>query len=177
MRSLRSNVSKIACQIAGDYFVITKSTRRPEFDDITFGLLLKCADSNKFIRLDAFKALEKMVQCINYNHSLRVICTLNALNHKNLLTRLAVAKLLLLVCEDVGTDRILNSETNQRTRKLVMETMMQLLVDKDQSTRSCAENLCKYLSTHEHFVEIFCRHVDPKQKTRMMRILSNLKIY
>lgn len=73
-RSPRSNLCRTACQTAGEFFMVAKSTKRPEFDEMVDILMSRTADPNRFIQKDSNVALDKMVQSICIQHSVRAIC-------------------------------------------------------------------------------------------------------
>ena len=54
--------------------MMAKSTKRPEFDEMVDILLSRTADPNRFIQKDSNMALDKMVQSICIQHSVRAIC-------------------------------------------------------------------------------------------------------
>lgn len=117
---------------------------------------------------------KKMTANVNFIHSIRAIYSSKASDHKNPLIRATVAKLVYSICNDIGNDRILSAETNQRTKKLIFEILAKLLIDKDRDTREFADKLCKVFKTHQQFVGHFIKSIESKQKKKFVDILSRL---
>ncbi|CRL07873.1 CLUMA_CG020932, isoform A, partial [Clunio marinus] len=173
IKSPRSQLCRIACQTAGDFFLVTKCTRRPEFDEIVDILLTKCADPNRFIRKDANTAIDKMATSINVQHSVRAVCAKGP-DHKNSIVRANTARILHLICKNAGVEQILGSDSNVRTRKRVLTTLAKFLLDKNQETRRHAEKLCKLLKRHKFFIEYFFKDIDINCKNSLRKIITSL---
>lgn len=172
-KSPRSNLCRTACQTAGEFFVIAKSTQRPEFDEMVDILNCKAADPNRFIQKDASDALDKMASSVCVHHSIRVVCSKSA-DHKNPVVRASAARTLLNICKNAGVDHIVGSDANPRTRKRVLMTLAKFLMDKNLDTRRHAERLCKILKRHKLFMEYFFKDIDNNFKNSLHKILNSL---
>ncbi|CAO1430371.1 unnamed protein product [Diamesa hyperborea] len=172
-RSPRSNLCRTACQTAGEFFMMAKSTKRPEFDEMVDILLSRTADPNRFIQKDSNVALDKMVQSICIQHSVRAICAKGP-DHKNPIVRATAARLLANVCKQAGNDQIIGAEANPRTRKRILAVLAKFLLDKNQETRKHAEKLCKTLKRHKFFMEYFFKDVENNFKNPLRKILNSI---
>lgn len=172
-KSPRSNLCRTACQTAGEFFVMAKSTKRPEFDEMVDILLCKTADPNRFIQKDANVALDKMATHICMQHSVRAVCVKGP-DHKNPIVRAMTARLLLIICKTAGVDQIIGSDANPRTRKRVLQNLAKFLMDKNHDTRRHAERLTKLLKKHKFFMEYFLKDVENNFKVSLRKILNSL---
>lgn len=172
-KSPRSNLCRIACQTAGEFFMTAKSTKRPEFDEMIDILMCKTADPNRFIQKDASVALDKMAISICVHHSVRAICSKGP-EHKNCIVRATTARLLYLICKHSGVERIVGSDANPRTRKRVLANLAKFLIDKNLETRKHAEKLCIMLKRHKFFMEYFFKDVENNCKISLRKIVNSL---
>lgn len=172
-KSPRSNLCRTACQTAGKFFLVAKSTKRPEFDEMVDILLCKCADPNRFIQKDANEALDKMALCINIHHSVRAVCVKGS-DHKNPIVRATAARLLTLICKQAGNEQIVGTDANQRTRKRVLTNLAKFLTDKNVETRRHGEKLCRMLKRHKFFMEYFFKDTDSNVKGGLRKILNSI---
>ncbi|KAG5677137.1 hypothetical protein PVAND_006919 [Polypedilum vanderplanki] len=172
-KSPRSNLCRTACQIAGEFFLLAKSTKRPEFDEMVDILLCRTADQNRFIQKDANIALDKMVQSIPIQHSIRAVCSKGP-DNKNPIVRATTARLLVNICKQAGIEQIVGVEANARTRKRVLTNLAKFLTDKNVETRRHSEKLCKMLKKHKFFNDYFFKEIENNMKVPLRRILNNI---
>lgn len=64
IKNLRSQVSRASCQAAGEFFESHSKLLEQEADDLALALLNRTADTNKFLRSDATKALKVMCETL-----------------------------------------------------------------------------------------------------------------
>lgn len=64
IKNLRSQVSRASCQAAGEFFESHSKLLEQESDDLALALLNRTADTNKFLRSDATKALKIMCETL-----------------------------------------------------------------------------------------------------------------
>lgn len=64
IKNLRSQVSRASCQAAGEFFESHSKLLEQESDDLALALLNRTADTNKFLRSDATKALKIMCEML-----------------------------------------------------------------------------------------------------------------
>lgn len=172
-KSPRSNLCRTACQTAGDFFMVAKSTKRPEFDEMIDILLCKSADPNRFIQKDANTALDKMAMYINVHHSVRAV-TVKSADHKNPIVRATAARLLTHICKQAGVEQIVGVDANPRTRKRVLSNLAKFLTDKNVETRRHAEKLCRMLKRHKFFMEYFFKETENNAKGTLRKIINSI---
>lgn len=177
-RSPRSSVVRVACQVSGEMFRITKCSRRPEYDELVEMLLSKTADTNRFIQRDSNVALDKMVSSLPMFHVVRGVCNRGP-THKNPLVRSTVARLLICACALNGNDAVLGVNANAHTRKRVLLSLSKFLLDKCQETRKFGERLCSILQKHRYFQEYFFKDMEPSTKFALRKIIksANYKVF
>ncbi|XP_072395474.1 uncharacterized protein [Diabrotica undecimpunctata] len=174
IKSSRSHVSRYSCQALGHLFEYAKDTRRPEFCELVDTLLSKCASANKFIRHDANLALDCMVTHIPIFHSVRALCA-NGPQHKNPLVRTAAARL--LVCATVlAVPNILHPQSNEHTRRRIIQTMVSFLEDKHAEVRKYGERLYKMLSEERIFDLYLNKYLEKDVVNKMKKIIKVGKI-
>lgn len=172
-KSPRSNLCRTACRTAGEFFLLAKVTKRPEFDEMVDVLLCKTADSNRFIQKDANIALDKMAISICIHHSIRAVCAKGP-SHKNSIVRASTARVLYQVCKHAGVEVVVGSDANPRTRKRVLTNLANFLMDKNLETRRHAEKLCKMLKRHKFFMEYFFKDIESNFKNTLRKIVNSL---
>lgn len=172
-KSPRSNLCRTACQTAGEFFAMAKSTKRPEFDEMVDILMCRTADPNRFIQKDAITALDKMAENICIHHAIRALCTKSA-DHKNPVVRASTARILFNICKKAGVDNIVGSEASPRTRKRVLTTLAKFLIDKNLETRKYGEKLCKILKRHRFFNEYFFKDIESGFRLSLRKIVNLL---
>lgn len=172
-KSPRSNLCRTACQTAGEFFLIAKCTKRPEFDEMVDILLNKSADPNRFIQKDAIVALDKMAISVCVQHSVRAVCA-KAPDHKNCSVRAATARVLYQICKHSGEEQIIGASANPRTRKCVLAILAKFLLDKNQDTRRYAEKLCKMLKGHKFFAEYFFKDIANNFRNPLRKIINGV---
>lgn len=138
IKSPRSMLVRVTCQIAGELFRASRCFKRPEFEELILLLLQKTGDPNKFIRKDANVALDKMVTFVPFCHSVRTLSS-EGPQHKSALVRIATARLFVCVCALASLDLVLGPESNVRSRRRILWGLKTFLKDKNLETR--------YLST------------------------------
>jgi hypothetical protein len=174
LRSPRSNLCRKACEASGDFFEVTKCTKRPEFDEIVDLLLSKCADQNQFIKKAVNVALDKIIASIPFPHSIRAL-TVHGPNHKNPAVRIAASRLVADICDIIGHDQIIGTAATSQTRKRVMESLAKFLVDKNVTTRRNAERIVRTLREHPYFEEHFFIEIESKNRTALEKVLENIQ--
>ncbi|KAJ9589086.1 hypothetical protein L9F63_017631 [Diploptera punctata] len=174
MQSLRSHVTRTACQAMRELFRTMQSTHRPEFDEVVFALLIRTADMNRFIRQDSNEALDSMVMYIPLYHSVRVLVDKGA-SHKNPLVRTATARLLTCIVMISGSESILDATANKDTRRQVLLTSAKLLGDGNLETRVFAKKLVRFLMEHKNFESAFYNVVDEDTIKKIEKTLNSLR--
>jgi len=84
VRNLRSQVARASCQAAAELFSLKSTSLQQECDDLVCALLHRTADTNRFLRADANRALESMVDHAQPQKILNILATKGA-QHQNAL--------------------------------------------------------------------------------------------
>lgn len=172
LKSPRSSIVRVTCQVAGELFKTARCYKRPEFDEIVGLILSKTADPNRFIQKDANISLDKMVTFIPLIHAVRTISVGTA--HKNPLVRTATARLFVCACALNGVESVLGSESNPRTRKRILTELTTSLTDKCCDVRKYGERLYKILRKHKFFGDYFYKDMECDVRFQFKKIFATL---
>nr|CAD7442248.1 unnamed protein product [Timema bartmani] len=124
VRNLRSQVSRAACQVAGELFgslkraLETVSVDLQDLDELVTPLFHRSADTNKFLRADSNAALDKMLEVISTPRAIAAIVA-KGVNHQHAIVRTAAARLLVSLVSKLGTEKIMTLPRESRDKILV----------------------------------------------------------
>ncbi|KAM4770833.1 TOG array regulator of axonemal microtubules protein 2 [Rhinophrynus dorsalis] len=146
--NLRSKVSRHAIKTLGDLFKALKKSMDPEVEEITRVLLNKIGDTNDFIREEADKSLEIMVENVSPSKTLSALIA-GGVSHRNSSVRKCSAKYLLGVVEQLGGEKLLSgSRDNTDT---LLRILVKLTQDGQQDTRFYGRRMFSLLMSHPKF--------------------------
>ncbi|KAH8329516.1 hypothetical protein KR074_012394 [Drosophila pseudoananassae] len=171
VRNLRSQVARAACQAATELFSLKSSTLQQECDDLIGALLHRTADTNRFIRADATRALESMVDHSPPPKILNIISTKGA-QHQNALVRTTTAKLLLRLVERLGSERVYAMTRENRDKFFVVGA--NLLLEGSLETRSYAKSLFRALSDNPHYHRLLFEVIPPRTYRNVEKTLRGI---
>ncbi|XP_024082850.1 uncharacterized protein LOC106663086 isoform X2 [Cimex lectularius] len=134
LRSLKVKIVRQACQAIAQLFGRVSHVSRPEFDDIVVLLLIRTADSKKFVRKDATSALDVIVASTPPQVVVRAIHAKGP-RSKNPHVRLTTAKIMCTLVRLVGYETLLSHPALHEMRKRVLETGCILLDDQNGDVR------------------------------------------
>ncbi|XP_015601159.1 uncharacterized protein LOC107270564 isoform X2 [Cephus cinctus] len=170
IRNLRSQVSRVACQAAGDVFSAQIRGIDQELDDIAGPLLHRTADTNKFLRADCNAALDSMIEHLPPHRTISVIVYRGA-THQNAIVRAATARLLSTVIDKIGGDHVMTLP--REVREKLLGTGAKLLIDGNLDARNYAKKMFRSLMRCDGFrkaltdsvPENTLRHIDKTLKS------------
>lgn len=148
VRNLRSQVARAACQACIELFNLKSRCLEQECDDLVCALLHRTADTNRFLRADATRALESMCDDLNPAKILIILSTKGA-THQNALVRTTTAKLLTRLVERLGCEKVYTMPRDHRDK--IFQTAANLLLEGSLETRNYAKALFKSLSGHHNY--------------------------
>lgn len=172
IKNLRSQVARAACEAAGEFFVTHRRTVETEAEDIALNLFQITADTNKFLRSDAMKALESMCDNLSPNKLIYII-TYKGATHQNAVVRTTAAKLLNKLIERIGGDKIFTMSRDCRDR--VILTGANLLMEGSLDTRNYTKDMFKQLSVFHEFHKVIMEIIPPKIYRNIEKSLKNIK--
>lgn len=169
VRNLRSQVSRAACQATDEFFFTHRKQLETEADDLVTTLLHRTADTNKFLRKDATKALESMCDHLTHQKVIHLLATRGA-THQNALVRTTTSYLLCRLVANLGSERVY--AMNKDCRDRIFLTAAQLLTEGSLETRNYSKQVFRLLSTnlkyHKLLLEIIpnslYRHIEKTLK-------------
>lgn len=172
IKNLRSQVSRTACLAAGDFFLIHGKLLEQEAEDLSMSLLNRAADTNKFLRSDATKALEIMCDNLPITKVIQIITGRGA-THQNAIVRSASAKLCNRIVERIGCDKVYL--LNRDIRDKIILTGANLMMEGSLETRNYAKLLFKQLSMHPNYTKLLLDIIPPKTYRNIEKSLRNIK--
>ncbi|KAH8279569.1 hypothetical protein KR018_001736 [Drosophila ironensis] len=171
VRNLRSQVARAACQAAAELFSMKSASLQQECDDLVCALLHRTADTNRFLRSDAARALESMVDHSQPPKVLNILANKGAV-HQNALVRTTTAKLLYRLVERLGSERIYTMGRDNRDKFFLVGA--NLLLEGSLETRSYAKSLFRVLSEHNSYQRLLLEVIPPRTYRNVEKTLRSL---
>ncbi|XP_055376397.1 uncharacterized protein LOC129608746 [Condylostylus longicornis] len=172
VKNLRSQVSRAACQASTEYFTVRNKFIEQECDDLVGNLLHRTADTNRFLRADAGRALESMCDNLTPPKVLNLL-TLRGVTHQNAIVKTATAKLLNHLVDRVGCDKVYQMPRDQKEKIFV--TACTLLMEGSLETRGYAKTLLKTLSDHPLYNRSILDYIPPRMYRNIEKSLKSIK--
>ncbi|XP_024081376.1 TOG array regulator of axonemal microtubules protein 1-like isoform X2 [Cimex lectularius] len=169
IKNLRSQVSRGACQCAGELFTTLGRNLDPDAEDITGALLSRMADTNKFLRADSSTALDAMVDNITPYKSVSALVSKGA-KHQNAIIRGATCRLLLRLCTRLGPERTMNLQ--KETRDAILSTGAKFLTEGSLETRKYAKEMFTMLSSDPKLLTILTDIVPSNVMRSIQKVLT-----
>lgn len=151
VKNLRSQVSRAACSAANEFFMTHAKSLDADAEELSAALLNRTADTNKFLRGDALKALEAMCDALHPSKVI-LILTFRGAAHQNAVVRCTTAKLLNQLVFRIGCDKVYNMHKDIRDRLIV--TGANLLMEGSLETRNYTKSIFKQLSIHSQYQKL-----------------------
>lgn len=148
VKNLRSQVSRAACSAASEFFMTNSKNLDADAEELAAALLNRTADTNKFLRGDALRALESMCDALHPTKVI-LILTFRGATHQNAAVRCTTAQLLNQVVFRIGCDKVFNLHKDIRDRLII--TGANLLMEGSLETRNYTKQIFKQLSIHSHY--------------------------
>uniref|UniRef100_A0A0A1WMD7 Protein FAM179B n=2 Tax=Zeugodacus cucurbitae TaxID=28588 RepID=A0A0A1WMD7_ZEUCU len=172
VRNLRSQVSRAACQATTELFTLKSKCLEQECDDLVCALLHRTADTNRFLRADATRALESMCDNLTPPKVLNILTTKGAL-HQNALVRTTAAKLLHRLVERLGSDKVYTMPRENRDKFFV--TGANLLLEGSLETRSYAKSIFRLLSDHPQYNRLLIEVIPTRTYRNVEKTLKSIR--
>lgn len=172
VRNLRSQVSRAACQATEEFFSTHRKQLETEADDLVTTLLHRTADTNKFLRKDATKALESMCDNLTTQKVINLLST-RGVTHQNALVRTTTSYLLCRLVMGMGADKVY--ALNKDSRDRVFLTGAKLLTEGSLETRNYAKQVFRELSTHIRYQKILLEVVPHKLYRHIEKTLKKVE--
>ncbi|XP_032294665.1 TOG array regulator of axonemal microtubules protein 1 isoform X1 [Drosophila virilis] len=171
VRNLRSQVARAACQAATELFTLKCKSLEIECDDLVCALLHRTADTNRFLRADATRALESLVDNVQPPKVLNILTSKGA-QHQNAIVRTTTAKLLFRLVERLGCDRIYSMGRESRDKFFMVGA--NLLLEGSLETRSYAKSLFRALSEHGSYQRLLLEVIPPRTYRNVEKTLRSI---
>lgn len=171
VRNLRSQVSRAACQATEVFFLTHHKLLETESEDLVTTLLHRTADTNKFLRKDATKALESMCDHLTTQKVIQLLST-RGVTHQNAVVRTTTSYLLCRLVMQLGVEKVFGMGTDSRNRVII--TGAKLLGEGSLETRNYAKQMFRVLSTHLKYQKILLEVIPDKLYRNIEKSLKKL---
>lgn len=148
VKNLRSQVSRSACQASTEFFQTHAKHLETECDDLATQLFNRTADTNKFLRADAFRALAAMCDNLTPTKVIHTILTRGA-THQNAIVRTATANLCSRIVSRLGCEKFYAMNRDYRDKLVVAGA--NFLMEGSLDTRNHAKAFFKQISAHPQY--------------------------
>lgn len=171
VRNLRSQVSRAACQATDEFFYTHHKLLETEADDLVTTLLSRTADTNRFLRKDATKALESMCDNLPTQKVIQLLST-RGMSHQNALVRTTTSYLLCRSVVNLGADKVYSLNKDSRDRIFI--TGAQLLTEGSLETRNYAKQMFRLLSSHIKYQKVLLEVIPNKLYRNIEKTLKKV---
>jgi hypothetical protein len=172
VRNLRSQVARAACSCASEFFITNSKSLEADAEDLVQALLNRTADTNKFIRADAMKALETMCDAMQPSKVILMLAFRGA-SHQNAAVRCSTAKLLNQLIFRIGCDKIFSLHKDIRDRLIL--TAAHLLMEGSLETRNHTKEIFKQLSIHSHYQKMLLEVIPANVYRNIEKSLKSIR--
>ena len=171
VRNLRSQVSRAACQATEEFFLTHRKQLETEADDLVMTLLHRTADTNKFLRKDATRALESMCDNLTTQKVVHLLST-RGITHQNALVRTTTSYLLSRLVIGLGAEKVYAMNKDSRDR--IFLTGAQLLTEGSLETRNHAKQMFRELATHIKYQKVLLEVIPNKLYRHIEKTLKKV---
>lgn len=172
VKNLRSQVSRSACQASAEFFQTHAKHLETECEDLATQLLNRTADTNKFLRADAFRALASMCDNVTPAKVIQTFLTRGA-THQNAIVRTTTANLCSRIVSRVGCEKIFSMHREHRDKLIIAGA--NFLMEGSLDTRNNAKAFFKQLSTHPNYNRILKDVIPPRIHRNIEKALKSIK--
>lgn len=172
VRNLRSQVSRSACQASAEFFGTHAKHLEQESEDLATQLLNRTADTNKFLRADAFRALAAMCDNLPPNKVIQTMLTRGA-THQNAVVRTTTANLCNRIVSRLGCDRVFTMNRDCRDKLILAGA--HFLMEGSLDTRNHAKAFFKQLSTHPNYNRVTQEVIPQRIYRNIEKSLKSIK--
>lgn len=172
VKNLRSQVSRSACQAAAEFFQTHSKQLETESEDLATQLFNRTADTNKFLRADAFRALAAMCDNLSPTKVIQTILTRGA-THQNAIVRTTTANLCSRIVGRLGSEKIFAMNRDHRDRLILAGA--NFLMEGSLDTRNNAKAFFKQLSTHPQYNRTLQDVIPPRIYRNIEKALRSIK--
>lgn len=172
VKNLRSQVSRSACQASAEFFQTHAKHLETECEDLATQLFNRTADTNKFLRADALRALASMCDYLPPQKVIQTILTRGA-THQNAIVRTVAANLCSRIVGRMGCDRIF--AMNRELRDKLILAGANFLTEGSLDTRNNAKAFFKQMSMHPHYNRVLLDVIPSRIYRNIEKALRSIK--
>lgn len=172
VKNLRSQVSRSACQASAEFFQTHAKHLETECEDLTLQLFNRTADTNKFLRVDAYRALAAMCDNLSAQKVIQMVLTRGA-THQNAVVRTAAANLCSRIVSRLGCDKVFAMNREHRDKFILAGA--NFLMEGSLDTRNHAKAFFKQLSTHPQYNRVLLDVIPSRIYRNIEKALRSIK--
>lgn len=172
VKNLRSQVSRSACQASTEFFQTHAKHLETECEDLATQLLNRTADTNKFLRADAFSALASMCDNLTPTKVIHTILTRGA-THPNAIVRTATANLCSRIVSRLGCEKFYAMNRDYRDKLVVAGA--NFLMEGSLDTRNYAKAFFKQISAHPQYNRLLQDVIPSRIYRNIEKALKSIK--
>lgn len=172
VKNLRSQVSRSACQASAEFFQTHAKHLETECEDLATQLFNRTADTNKFLRADAFRALASMCDNLPPQKVIQTILSRGA-THPNAIVRTVAANLCSRIVGRLGCDKIFAMNREHRDKLILAGA--NFLMEGSLDTRNNAKAFFKQISIHPHYNRVLQNVIPSRIYRNIEKALRSIK--
>lgn len=172
VKNLRSQVARAACKAAGEFFSTHSKALEHESEDLALNLLNRTADTNKFLRADAGRALDMMCDNLTTSKVIHILSTRGS-THLNAVVRTSTAKLFNRLVSRLGCDKVFSM--NKECRDKIILNCANLLLEGSLDTRNYAKDTFRQLSANSNYNKVIFEVIPQRTYRNIEKTLKNIK--
>lgn len=172
VKNLRSQVSRSACQASAEFFQTHAKHLETECEDLATQLFNRTADTNRFLRADAYRALDSMCDNLPPQKVIQTILTRGAI-HQNAIVRTVAANLCSRIVGRLGCDKIFSMNREHRDKLILAGA--NFLMEGSLDTRNNAKAFFKQMSVHPHYNRVLLDVIPSRIYRNIEKALKSIK--
>ncbi|CAF3568864.1 unnamed protein product [Rotaria socialis] len=172
VKNLRSQVARIALSTFSDMFKHLKRNMDIELDITVKAIMQKSAESNEFFRTDVEKCLQIMVENVTLQKALQALIAGGA-SHRNPAVRKTSAKYIYIVCEKLGSNKILSGARDITER--VLQVAATFASDGPPEIRWYGKKIYHMLMSFDELDSLMKHYLNPTVYSHMCEILDTIR--
>lgn len=172
VKNLRSQVSRSACQASAEFFQTHAKHLETECEDLATQLFSRTADTNKFLRADAFRALASMCDNLPPQKVIQTILTRGA-THQNAIVRTVAANLCSRIVGRLGYEKIFAMNREHRDKLILAGA--NFLMEGSLDTRNNAKAFFQQISKHPHYNRVLLDVIPSRIYRNIEKALRSIK--
>ncbi|CAF0741521.1 unnamed protein product [Adineta steineri] len=172
VKNLRSQVARFALSTFCDMFKHLKRNMDIELDITIKAIMQKSAECNEFFRNDVEKCLQTMIENVTIQKALQALIAGGA-SHRSPAVRKTSAKYIYIVCEKLGSNKILSGIRDITER--VLQVAATFASDGPPEIRWYGKKIYYMLMSSDELDPLMKHYLNPTAYSNMCEVLDNIR--